>query len=103
MKDYNPIQPKIEYQMPTGTEVPDHDVPPREVLQNYELRFRTMEENITMGMFRVTPGAGSRVISANRVLAQMLGYDRPEELCGKPTRDLLIQSADLGDLAGDIR
>jgi PAS domain S-box-containing protein len=103
MKAYKLIQSKIEYQMPFGSETPDQDVSAKEILQDYELRFRTMAENITMGMFQVTPGDDSRIISVNRVLAQMLGYDGPGELCGKPTRDLLNESTDLDYLASSIR
>ncbi len=103
MKAYKLIQSKIEYKMPAGTEIPDHDGLSRTVLRDYELRFRTMAENISIGMFQVTPGEGSRVVSANRVLARMLGYDSPEDLCGKPTRDLLIQSADLNEIASNLR
>jgi PAS domain S-box-containing protein len=88
--------------MPNGTGIPDPDLPARDLLQDYELRFRTMTENVNLGMFQVTAGSDSRIISANRVLARMLGYDTPDELCGRPTRDLVIQSADVDDLAIDI-
>jgi PAS domain S-box-containing protein len=103
MKAYKLIQSKIEYQMLIGAASPDQDLPAKELLRDYELRFRTMAENITLGMFQITPGNSSRVISVNPVLARMLGYDSPEELCGKPTRALLIQSADLDDFSRDIR
>ena len=103
MKAYKLIQSKIEYQMPVGLNTPDQDLPAKEILRDYELRFRTMAENITLGMFQITPGDNSRVISVNPVLARMLGYDRPEELCGKPTRAFMIQSADLDDISRDIR
>lgn len=85
--------------MSSGRKSPDHDVPDRDVLQDYELRFRMMADNVNMGMFQVTSGNDSRIISANPVLARMLGYSSPEELSGKRTKDLLIQSSDLVDIA----
>lgn len=78
----------------------DQDERVSEILHNYELRFRTMAENITMGMFRVTPGEDSRVISVNSVMAQMLGYNSPGELYGKPTRDFFVQSGTIDTIAG---
>ncbi len=102
MKAYKVISSKNGYKMLPGTEIPDHDLPAHDVLQDYELRFRAMAENVSMGMFQIAPVHGYRVLSANQVLAQMLGYQSPAELSGKPTRDLLIPSADLDTLAGDV-
>jgi PAS domain S-box-containing protein len=88
--------------MPTGKENPDYDGQAKEILQDYELRFRLMAENVNLGMFQVTSGNNSRIISANHILARMLGYECPEEISGKPTRDLIIQSADVENLAAEI-
>jgi PAS domain S-box-containing protein len=89
--------------MPTGTEITDHDIPDQKVLRDYERRFRALAENVNLGMFQVTSGDSSRIISVNHVLARMLGYDHPKELHGKHTRDLVIQSADLNGFSRDIR
>ncbi len=89
--------------MPAGRARPERDDPVKRNLQEYELRYRLMAENVRMGMFQVTPGQNSRVISANPVLARMLGYNSPEELSGKFTTDLLIRSSDLDDIADDMQ
>jgi PAS domain S-box-containing protein len=102
MKAYNAFASKTGYQMPVGTGPPDHNMPAHDVLQDYELRFRTMAENMTLGMFQVAPVNKSQVLSANHVMAQMLGYQSPEELSGKPARDLIIPSADFDNLAREV-
>jgi PAS domain S-box-containing protein len=89
--------------MPAGSKIPDHDVLIDEMLRDYKLRYRIMSENITMGMFRLTPSPGSRVLSTNRIMARMLGYDSPEELAGKPLSDLMILPGDIEDLSTGIR
>jgi PAS domain S-box-containing protein len=88
--------------MSSGRKNPDHDVPVRDILQDYELRFRMMADNVSMGIFQVTSGDDSRIISTNPALARMLGYSGPDELSGKPTKELLIQSAELDTIAEDI-
>jgi PAS domain S-box-containing protein len=55
-----------------------------------------------MGMFQVTAGNDSRVISANPALARMLGYSGPEDLSGKPTQELLVRSTELDTIADEI-
>jgi PAS domain S-box-containing protein len=85
-----------------GTGISGHDIPAQELLRDYELRFRTLAEHVTMGLFQVTHGDDSRILSSNPVLAQMLGYNSPDELTGKLTRDLFVRSADIDVLANDL-
>jgi PAS domain S-box-containing protein len=102
-KNIKRSRPMIAYQMSAGPKQTDEGGHIAEELQDYEMRFRTMAEYVNLGMFQITPGDNSRVISVNHVLARMLGYDSPKEICGKPIRDLMIQSTDLDDIACDIR
>jgi PAS domain S-box-containing protein len=74
----------------------------REILDNYELRFRAMAEHVTLGMFQVSHGPDSHVISVNSVMAQMLGFSHPDELSGKPTRDFFIQAEKIDHFADDL-
>ena len=85
-----------------GTDIPGTDGPAKELLRDYELRFRSLAEHVSLGMFQVTHGDDSRILSANPVMAQMLGYGSAEELYGKPTRDLFARSTDIDVLAGDL-
>lgn len=89
----------IVYQMPDRSAIPETKISGNNVLSDYELRYRIMEQNITMGMFRLSSGPGSRVLSTNHIMARMLGYDRPEELAGKPLKDLMILPRDIEDPA----
>jgi PAS domain S-box-containing protein len=89
--------------MPAGSKKKDQKTPTDEILRDFELRYRIMSENITLGMFRLAPGPESRVLSTNQKMARMLGYDDPEDLAGKPLRDLVIVPGHLEELATGIR
>jgi urea ABC transporter urea binding protein len=54
-----------------------------EALRNAEERYRSIFENIGEGLFQVTPEG--QFLSANPALAQIYGYDSPEELIEKIT------------------
>lgn len=54
-----------------------------EALRNAEERYRSIFENIGEGLFQATPEG--RFLSANPALAQIYGYDSPEELIEKIT------------------
>lgn len=54
-----------------------------EALRNAEERYRSIFENIGEGLFQATPEG--RFLSANPALAQIYGYDSPEELMEKIT------------------
>ncbi|RPI37906.1 MAG: PAS domain-containing sensor histidine kinase [Methanoregulaceae archaeon] len=89
--------------MPDGSKNPDQKGIIDGIMQDYELRYRIMSENITMGMFRLTLSSGSDILSTNLVMARMLGYNRPEELAGKPLSDLMAVPLDIENLASGIR
>ncbi len=54
-----------------------------EALKESESKYRTLTENITVGIFRSTPGAGGEFLEVNPALVRMLGY--------RTKRDLLQQ------------
>jgi PAS domain S-box-containing protein len=89
--------------MPTGSKIPDQKMLIDEILRDYELRYRLMSENITMGLFRLTPSPDIRILSINPVMARMLGYDSPGELVGKPLEELMIVPGDIEDLSTSLR
>jgi PAS domain S-box-containing protein len=89
--------------MSDGLKKPDQKVLTDEILRDYEMRYRIMSENIMQGMFRLIPGPESHILSTNRTMARMLGYDRSEDLTGKSLRDLVIVPGHLEDLATGIR
>ena len=89
--------------MPDGSKNPDNENGLDEILRDYELRYRIMSENLAMGIFRLTMDPDTRIHSANRVMAQMLGYEVPEDLIGKPFFDFLCVPEDMKDLAAGIQ
>ena len=63
-----------------------------EALRRAEQKYRSIFENATEGIFQTTPGG--HYLSANPALAQMYGYDSPEELLAVLTdvsRQLYVQ------------
>lgn len=89
--------------MPDSPPVPDQDERSRRILQDYEHRFRLMEENLSFGMVQISPGLDGRILSANRIMARMLGYDSPSDLVGRSARDFLVQPADLDTFSEMLR
>ncbi len=55
-------------------------------LKESEERYRTLQENLPLGVFRVTPGG--RIISVNPTLTSLLGYESEKELLETPVIDL---------------
>ncbi|MCK9579714.1 MAG: PAS domain-containing sensor histidine kinase [Methanoregula sp.] len=88
--------------MVNGIDLPECDEIARELLLDYGLRFRTMADHIHLGMIQVTSAGNNRVLSANPVLARMLGYDHAGELSGMFMSDLFIHPEDVENLTGDI-
>ncbi len=54
-------------------------------LRESEERYRSLQENIPVGIFRATPDG--TIVSLNSALAEMLGYESREELLGSPSAD----------------
>ena len=65
-----------------GTTGYSHDITERkrveEALQESELRFRSLYENTTIGLYRTTPGG--KILMANPTLVKMLGYTSFQDL-----------------------
>jgi PAS domain S-box-containing protein len=80
--------------MPDGTQSLHKDDPARTILRDYEMRFRLMEEHLTLGMFQISPDDNGRILSTNRIMRCILGYDDPADLIGKDLRDILLKPAD---------
>ncbi|MFA6320366.1 MAG: PAS domain S-box protein [Candidatus Omnitrophota bacterium] len=55
-----------------------------EALRTSEENYRTLVENVNLGVFRATGGAHGRFIRANFAVAKLLGYDSLEELSTIP-------------------
>ncbi len=55
----------------------------QEALRQSEEKFRTLIENIAVGIFRSTPDPKGRFLEVNTALVQMLGYENKGELLAK--------------------
>jgi PAS domain S-box-containing protein len=52
----------------------------QEALQESEEKYRTLTENISVGIFRSTPGSRGKFLEVNPALVRMLGFRRKQEL-----------------------
>ena len=102
MKAYMVNPSKIAYTMSDGADTPGKKIPANAASQDYELRFRTMAEHVTLGMFQLSRGPEGRILSTNPVLPRLLGYECPEDLIGKRTRDFVVLADDFEDLTAEI-
>ncbi len=64
-----------------------------EALRESESKYRTLVNNVNIGVYRNTPGSG-RFIQANPAMAKIFGYDSPEELLQGRVVDLYQNAAD---------
>jgi len=101
MEGYKVILYNISTDMPVDRDTPEK-TRLKEALRDYEMRYRTMAEHVSMGMFQLSRGPEGRVLSTNHVMPRLLGYDRPEDLIGKRMSDLLILPGDFDELATEI-
>jgi PAS domain S-box-containing protein len=57
-------------------------------LRESEERYRSLVNNVNVGVFRNTPEAGGRILQANPALARIAGYDSVEEILKVRVADL---------------
>ena len=72
-----------------------------EGLRASEGRYRRLFERNLAGVFRST--LDGRILDCNEALAHIFGYERPEELMGRPAADLYIDPAQRGVFLDRIR
>ena len=63
-------------------------------LRASEEKYRTLTENINVGIFRSTPGSRGKLLEANPALVRMLGYRRKQELFVKDVAELYQRPKD---------
>ncbi|NLI74506.1 MAG: PAS domain-containing sensor histidine kinase [Euryarchaeota archaeon] len=62
-----------------------------QALAQSEEKYRTIVENIDVGIFRTSPGDDGKIVQANPAMARILGYSNVEELISHSPIDLYIQ------------
>jgi PAS domain S-box-containing protein/putative nucleotidyltransferase with HDIG domain len=65
-----------------------------EAIRDSEERYRTLQANIPVGVFRSSAEPGGYLISANPALAKMFGYDPPEDMYETRVADLYLNPND---------
>ncbi|HID98658.1 MAG TPA: PAS domain-containing sensor histidine kinase, partial [Thermodesulfobacteriaceae bacterium] len=71
-------------------------------LRQSEKKFRTLVENINMGIYRNTGGPHGRFIEANPAIVKMFGYDSVDEFMNTSVSDLYQHPEDRVDFIRDI-
>ena len=71
-------------------------------LKDNEERFKSLTEDLSVGLFRTTVTQPGRFLHANLALAHLHGVDTAEELMRKPLADLYADPAERASLLVDI-
>ena len=74
----------------------------RDALTEYKEKYRILTEIMPLGAFRLGPGPDYRVLSANLMLARMLGYESPDSIIGISARDIVYNPAHLQEIENDL-
>jgi PAS domain S-box-containing protein len=65
-----------------------------EALREGEEKYRTLVDNLNVGVFRVEPGPGGRLLFANRALLRIAGYRDLEEINRRPLAEHFVRPRD---------
>lgn len=81
-----------KFGIPIGFQLASRDITDRkrseEELMKSEEKYRTLTENINVGIYRNTPGLKGNFIEANPAFVKMFGYDSKEEILAITASDL---------------
>ncbi len=59
-----------------------------QLLEDSEQRYRTLTENVALGLYRRTAGPTGKLVMVNQAFTNMFRYDSTDELLEMPIRDL---------------
>ncbi|MBU7045313.1 MAG: PAS domain S-box protein [Theionarchaea archaeon] len=65
-----------------------------EALKESEEKYRTLIENLNVGVYRVTPGKGGHFLDVNPAFVQMLGYRDKKEILTLKASDIYVNPED---------
>ena len=72
-------------------------------LQDSEKKYRTLVENVNIGIVRSEPWEGGHIIQANPAFCKMLGLNDEKELLNMSAADLYLHPEDRLELLGELR
>ena len=67
-----------------------------------EVRYRTLVENVPVGLFRVAPDEENTILMANEALVEMLGYDEMRDVVGLGVGDLFADREEFDAFAARV-
>lgn len=73
-----------------------------EALLTSEVRYRTLMENIPIGVYRTSPGPPGRFLMTNDALKSMLGYESEEDLQEIDVEDIYLNAGDRETLSKSL-
>jgi len=65
-----------------------------EMLRQSEEKYKSLVENINVGVYRGVPGGGGQFTDVNQAFVKMLGYDKKEEILNLKVADIYCNSED---------
>ncbi len=71
-------------------------------VQESEQRYRSLVENIPIGVYRVTPGPQGEILMANPALLKMFGYASLEEMQTKPVAEFYMNPSERKDFSDRV-
>jgi PAS domain S-box-containing protein len=71
-------------------------------LQESENKYRTLVENVNIGIIRTEPWEGGKILQANPALCKMLGFADEEELLNHSVNEIYLHPEDRAELMGDL-
>jgi PAS domain S-box-containing protein len=74
----------------------------QDMLREYQEKYRILTDLMPLGAFRLGPAPDYRVVSANRMFPQMLGFDSGDAIEGIPVKDLMIDPAHWQQIETDL-
>jgi PAS domain S-box-containing protein len=74
-----------------------------EALKESEENYRTLHANIPVGVFRTAADLKGRLLSGNPALAEMFGFETPDEIIGINVSEFYYDPKDRGELVKTVR
>ncbi|MBN1756652.1 PAS domain S-box protein [bacterium] len=84
---------KVQFYEGTIEDITEHKRA-ENALQTSEIKFRTLTENLNVGVFRTTPGDEGELVEINPALLKIFGYKKREEFLKIRAKDLYSDPAE---------
>ncbi len=89
-----PTYKELEERLKIIEKTERHQTDLDQALRESEEKYRTLTENIAVGIFRSSPGSRGRFIEVNHALVSMLGFESKQELLKQDVAGIYLNSED---------